>query len=147
MNKTFEDCFSELQADMVSICLEYIEGNGDKIYIYCSKEKTVSSTGFFFKIDGELKERHKVNEIIKNLNVSPEQQQAVLNILMDDLHKIDDLCKKYEKPMPTEMKLIYDIKSQNFNAEYKYDYIHTIDEHKTASDIEDEWFNAIKNQD
>ena len=33
MAKIFEDHFSELQADMVSICLEYVSGKADKIFI------------------------------------------------------------------------------------------------------------------
>lgn len=33
MEKIFEDYFSELQADMVSICLEYVEDRAEKVYI------------------------------------------------------------------------------------------------------------------
>jgi uncharacterized protein (DUF433 family) len=39
MEQVFEDKFSELQADMVSICLEYVEDRAEKIYIHCSLEK------------------------------------------------------------------------------------------------------------
>ncbi|EQB36670.1 hypothetical protein M948_16695 [Virgibacillus sp. CM-4] len=35
MSKVFEDYFSELQADMVGICLEYVENEAEDIYIYC----------------------------------------------------------------------------------------------------------------
>lgn len=34
MSKVFENYFSELQADMVSICLEYVDDRAEKIYIY-----------------------------------------------------------------------------------------------------------------
>lgn len=43
----FEDYFSELQADMVSICLEYVQGKADKIYIYAAFEPRVSGAGCF----------------------------------------------------------------------------------------------------
>ena len=33
MSKGFEDYFSELQADMISICLEYVEKEHKNIYI------------------------------------------------------------------------------------------------------------------
>ena len=36
MAKIFEDYFTDLQADMVSICLEYSEKRVEKIYIYGS---------------------------------------------------------------------------------------------------------------
>lgn len=38
MGKVFEDYFSELQTDMVEICMEYVEDRSEKIYIYCSFE-------------------------------------------------------------------------------------------------------------
>lgn len=35
----FEDKFSELQVDMISICMEYIEDRADKVYVYASCEE------------------------------------------------------------------------------------------------------------
>lgn len=35
MEKTFEDYFSEIQSDMVDICLEYVQDRADEVYIYC----------------------------------------------------------------------------------------------------------------
>ena len=36
------------------------------------------------------------------------------NIINEDIEKIEELCKEYERDMPTEMKLIYDAKSGSF---------------------------------
>ena len=36
MKEGFEQIFSDIQTDMVSICLEYVEKKADKIYIYAS---------------------------------------------------------------------------------------------------------------
>lgn len=47
MTKVFEDYFSELQADMVSICLEYVNNKADMIYIYASNEYGQFSTDVF----------------------------------------------------------------------------------------------------
>jgi hypothetical protein len=69
----------------------------------------------------------------------------VLRIICEDIEKIEELCKEYERDMPTEMKLIYDVKSGNFKAEYKYDLVYTHDDIKTASHIADEWFEEVKN--
>lgn len=49
------------------------------------------------------------------------------------------------RDMPTEMKLIYDVQSGKFKAQYKYDLVYTNDEVKTASHIADEWFEEVKN--
>ena len=37
--KEFEDKFSELQADMISICMEYVEDRADKVYVYAYVRK------------------------------------------------------------------------------------------------------------
>lgn len=37
--------------------------------------------------------------------------------------------------MPTEMKLIYVVKSGNFKAEYKYNLVYTNDDIKTADHL------------
>ena len=36
MSKVFEDYFSELQADMVSIAVEYVENQAEQVFVYCS---------------------------------------------------------------------------------------------------------------
>ena len=48
MGKIFEDYFSEYQADMVSICLEYVDWRADAIYIYCSYESNTIYGDCFF---------------------------------------------------------------------------------------------------
>ena len=35
----FEDAFSAIQADMVQICLEYVDNRADKIFIYALLKK------------------------------------------------------------------------------------------------------------
>ncbi|EJR97463.1 hypothetical protein IKM_05123 [Bacillus mycoides] len=78
-------------------------------------------------------------------DVSTKRQFMVLDVLNEDIEKIKMVCKKYERDMPTEMKLIYDVKSGKFKAEYKYDLVYTIDDIKTGSDIANEWFEEVKN--
>lgn len=146
MSKVFEDYFSELQADMVSICLEYVDDRADNIYIYCSCEDTAYATGYFYKINGKMKRKHKVNEELPDCDVSYDVQEQVLDILTEDLLKIHEVCEKYEHPMPTEMKLVYDVKRNSLTADYRYDYVYSNDPEKVASDIELEWFEEIKAQ-
>ena len=48
-----EDEFSELQADMVDICNEYLCGVSDKIFIYVSYEGLLN-TDYFYIINGRI---------------------------------------------------------------------------------------------
>lgn len=69
MGKMFEDYFSEIQADMVSICLEYVEKRAEKIYIYCSFEDGMISSGFFYKVNSMVLCQDLVQ--VKMRNFSP----------------------------------------------------------------------------
>jgi hypothetical protein len=146
--KEFESRFSELQADMISICMEYVEGRADKVYVYASCEESIISSSFFYLINDKYVECHKVNDALEDgevrYNVTTKRQFKVLDIMNDNVEKIKVLCKECERDMPTEMKLIYDSKSGKLQAEYKYDLMYTNDDVKTANDIADEWFKDIK---
>ena len=92
MNKVFEDYFSELQADMVSICLENVEKRADKIYIYCSCEDKNISSCYFYKINGKIVSRSKLNDAIniseEQYDVSIERQKAVTKVINENIKKI-----------------------------------------------------------
>ncbi len=100
-------------------------------------------------INDKYVEPHKLNDALENeeerYDVSTERNFTVLDILNEDIGKIKALCKEYKRDMPTEMKLMYDVQSGNFKAEYKYDLVYTNDEIKTATHIFNEWFEEIKN--
>lgn len=146
MTKAFEDNFSEFQADMVAICLEYASNRVDEIYIYCSSEEKVISSNFFFRINGMLVRKHKLNDVanfgtdVFTYNTSGYRQRVALKIINENIEKIIELCKEFDRKMPTEMKLIYNVKRNSLVADYKYDLVYTNDPEKTADDVENEWF-------
>lgn len=86
--KVFEDYFSELQTDMVAICLEYVDNQADEIFIYCSYEPKMYVFDFFYKINGKIVHKHLLNEASKDLDsphdqvydFSEERQSAALRI-------------------------------------------------------------------
>ena len=140
----FEDYFSELQADMVSACLEYVHGQADKIYIHASFEPRVKGAGYFFVINGKLLQRHKITEEIPDGDI--ELQAQTQDILMEDLYKLNDTCQKFGHPMPTEIKMVYDVKKNSLSANYQYDLIVQASDTLTPSLAEDMWFEEIKQQ-
>ncbi|UTR13924.1 DUF600 domain-containing protein [Salipaludibacillus sp. LMS25] len=149
MSKVFEDKFSELQADMVSICLEYVENRADAIYIYCSFEEKTISCDFFYCINGKIVERHKLNDVIDGTkdvqyDTSSERQSGVLDIIIEDIEKMGKLCEEYDRDMPTEIKLIYNVANNSLRADYRYDIVYSNHPEKTADDISMEWFEEVK---
>ncbi|QXE02895.1 immunity protein YezG family protein [Terribacillus sp. DMT04] len=146
--KEFEDRFTELQADMISICMEFVEDRADRVYVYASYEESIISSRFFYLINNNYVKSHRLNDAIedgvKKYDVSPERGFQVLDTINDDIEKIKVLCEEFGKDMPTEMKLIFDVKSGGFKAEYKYEPVYTNHDTKTARQIADEWFEEIK---
>ncbi len=147
--KEFEDKVSELQADMISICMEFVEDRADKVYVYASYEEGMTSSRFYYRINNTYVESHKVNDALKDgeerYDVSPKRGLMVLEVMNEDIEKIEELCKEYGRDMPTEMKMIYDVKSGGFQAQYNYDLVHSIDDVKTPGAFADEWFEEVKN--
>ena len=143
MKKEFEDYFSDIQSDMVAITLEYVESRAEKIYVYCSVEENVVSSGFFYKINGQIVKKNKLNNILQQgeslYDVSIDRQKAAVNIINDDIKKLMKLCTEYEKDMPTQIKIIYDIGANSLNADYRYDLVFSGTSTKSAFDILEEW--------
>lgn len=150
MEKVFEDYFTELQADMVSICLEYVEKRAEVIYIYCSFESNIVFSGFFYKVNGKIVKKHKLNDAIvtdeKEYDVSITRQKGAITVINDDIKALKDLCEKYHREMPTQIKLIYDIKNNKLNADCGYDLFYSNHKTKTADDILEEWFQLEKSK-
>ena len=144
MVKVFEDYFSELQTDMVAICLEYAHDKADNVYIYCSIEDNMFSVGFFYKINGKILKRHEINKENPECDVTVGMQKQVMQILMDDLKKIQEKFIQFDREMPTEMKLIYDVNTNKMSADYNYEKAISGDSSITAYDMEKKWFGQLE---
>jgi len=126
MEKTLEPQFAEVQAGMVSICLEYCEGVASEVYIvvvYYDDDGAYSfESDFFFRIRDKL---HKKIALQNDLgdgigNVPKNRLYSAIKMLNGDVKKLILLCKEHNQPMPNVMKLVYDVKTGKLEADYKY---------------------------
>ena len=74
--------------------------------------------------------------------MSDDCQEQVLDILNEDIQRLQSLCEKYDQPVPNLMKLVYEPKTKKFNGEYKYEN-QTTDE-ISVFDNYDAWFEEEK---
>ena len=139
----FEDAFSDIQVDMVQICLEYVDNRADKIFIYASFEENTISCDFFYDINGHKIERHKLNLIDDTYDTSIQRQKMCMDILVDDMKQLISLCQKHERDIPTEIKITYDVNSNSLNANYQYGPVYSQYHNKTSDYIYEEWFKEI----
>ncbi|TGA96139.1 DUF600 domain-containing protein [Sporolactobacillus shoreae] len=137
---------------MVSICLEYVENKADDIYIYCSYEPKMYVFDVFYKINGKFVHKHQLNDATSGLtgqkniiyDVSRERQRNLLKIGNEDLKLIHKKCKEFNRAMPTEMKLHYNVKLNSLKGKYRYDLVYSNDEELLPDDIFDSWLEEVK---
>ena len=147
--KNFEDKFSAKQTDMIQLALEYadrVEQKIDTVYIYGSFE-TMYSFDVFYKDDRnnivmlhELSQKGMSESEIDNLIFS------VLKLGNQDLQDIHKICRKYNRPMPTQIKLIYDNIQNKVSGKYSYDLFYSNSDTLTADDIFEQWYKEIKEE-
>ena len=115
-NKCFEDEFVEIQAEWIELAAEAV-GNTvvDKICAYVSMEK-----GHFFMPDVFFVVDNRV--VAKENVITPYRVlSAFMDQYSDSMLKMFRLCESYERPCPTEFKLIYDMNRETLEAKYQYE--------------------------
>ena len=137
MSRVFEDEFMDLQTGLISLCLEVTQGKVDKIFAYGSNEKKSTMFNAFFEVNGEIK-------TLAMLGISNELAFQFLGLGIEDLEKLDAIGAKYNRPVPTELKLYYDVRTRKFRSEYKYEEVCSARTGKSAGEVFDEWLAEMR---
>ena len=117
MDREFEDEFMDAQSQIISLCVEFA-GNA------------------FFKIDGQIKTTN-------NIAADTDSIWDFLDLGESDLEKIKQICIHYGKPVPTELKMIYDCKSGKIDTKYKYESICSAKTGTDSSEIFMKWLDEV----
>lgn len=148
--KVFEDYLSGLITDMVEICLEYIEDKADKIYILCGNEENVLSGSYFYNIHGKIVKKHKVNDALmeseSRIDASIDRMQQVNKIIVADVEELTKRCKEFNRDIPTQMKIVYEVNTHKLNTDISYDLKYANTKDKCWLDTFEEWFDEVEKQ-
>ena len=146
---TFEDEFSAKQTDMIQLALEYadrVAQKVDTVYIYCSFETMYSFDVFYKDDENNIVMLHELSNKGMNKSEIDNLIFSVLKLGNKDLQDIHKICQKYNRPMPTQIKLIYDHKQNKVKGEYSYDLFYSNSDTLTADDIFEQWYNEVKRE-
>lgn len=151
MTKRFEDYFSGLQADMVAVCLEYVGHDAEEIYIYGSYEPEMYAFDVFYKLNGRVLQKHELNDDpilthTQRYDLSEKRQEAVLNEGLALLEALHQQCIAFGREMPTEMKLVYDVKNNSLKGTYLYDLVYSHDDSMLPDDVFELWIAEVKRE-
>lgn len=139
MGKTFEDKFMDLQSGLISLCLEVAGQKINRVYAYCSIEEKSRMFHAFFRVGNEIK-------TLGQLGVDGALAIELLKLGTSDLEKIRKLCKRYHMPIPTEMKMYYNVDTGKYDAQYKYKEICSADTKVAAEDVFLAWLSEIRDE-
>ena len=147
MNRLFEDQLMDIQSDMISLSLEYVENKAETVYIYVVLEDGLVSFDVFYKIGGFISEKSDVNEYLsEKINDSDDIQFSLLEYGIEDAEKIEVLFKENSKEVPTEIRLVYDVKNNSLKSNYIYDAMYEKNEDLSVSDVFEAWIQEEKSK-
>lgn len=147
MNRVFEDQLMDIQSDMISLSLEYVENKAEIVYIYVVLEDGLVSFDVFYKIGGFISEKSDVNEYLsEKINDSDDIQFSLLEYGIEDAEKIEVLFEENSKEVPTEIRLVYDVKNNSLKSNYIYDAMYEKNEDLSVSDVFEAWIQEEKSK-
>ena len=147
MNRVFEDQLMDIQSDMISLSLEYVENKAETVYIYVVLEEGLVSFDVFYKIGGFISEKSDVNEYLsEKINDSDDIQFSLLEYGIEDAEKIEVLFEENSKEVPTEIRLVYDVKNNSLKSNYRYDAMYEKNEDLSVSDVFEAWIQEEKSK-
>lgn len=138
MNKVFEDDFLDVQSRIIALCVEFADNKADKVYAYGSIEENSISFNAFFNIGGQIK---TTNNVVTDTDTIWD----FLDLGESDLEKIKEICIHYGKPVPTELKMIYDCKTSQIDTKYQYNSICSAKTEIDSSEIFLKWLDEVRN--
>ena len=142
----FEDKFMEVQASMVSLAMEYVQDQADKIYIYAIAD-SLYSFNLFYEIKGNVVHKHLVNNFLTDdSQVDIGLQSILLREGIKDVENMIRICQEYNREHPTEMWLIYDAQKNSLDSRYSYEGRYNKDEELLPRLEFEKWFEEVQGQ-
>lgn len=108
----FEDAFTEAQADYISLCLELAQNDVDVVYGWIYQQPGMLTCNVFFRKNGEIKTMDDL--------ASDEMIDSFYDVAFEDVKKLRDICARYEHKCPNHIKMVYDVRTKHFDANYIY---------------------------
>ena len=145
MKDGFEEKFMDLQSELISLCLELVEQKAEKVYAYGSIEKKSKAFNVFYEIDERIVHKHELNKYQTKYvyGTTSQMRMQLMKIGVENLAKIEHLCRENDMPIPTELKMVYDVATGKYNADYKYTEVCTAKTGIDTSVIFMDWYKEM----
>lgn len=134
----------KFEMEMIAQCRAYSREQVDYVYIYGCCEGRVISANCFFQKGNTVYRMHTLDAVDPAIDVSRRSMSDLLHGLVNVIKDMKAFCQTHDVPMPKEMKLIHEIRSNVTSSEVaftdQFDYENDI----FCSSIFDKWYDAVK---
>jgi hypothetical protein len=137
MGKVFEDDFMEAQSEFISLCMEVVENKVDCIYVYIYNGEHNRLFNVFFS-------KNRKTLTLNQMGISHDLTLQLLRTGTYDIQNLINVCSAYNKKCPKQFKLIYNVNTGGFDADYSYDDINW--DTTSAAQTFMAWLNEINTQ-
>ncbi|MBO4637066.1 MAG: hypothetical protein J5685_07960 [Clostridiales bacterium] len=137
MKQGFEDAFSRVQSEYISLCLEYAEGKAEEIFAYVYRTETMRMFNVFYRSEGKILTASQIPTSCSD--------DELLEAGRNDISNLEKVCKEFEAEIPNELKMHYDVRTGKFDASVSYeDY--SIKNKKTPMEVFMGWIKAERSK-
>ncbi len=145
MDYTFEKQFSEILSNMVAACIGYCKNNAEKVFIHMSHEGGVYFWEFFFQIHGVIVTHGFVDYALRPGDTPISRREALdgqgpaQDVLCREGMKLVQLFKECRRELPTEIRLVYDARTNGLDTKCRYDPVWSKDPNRWVDDVFFAW--------
>lgn len=128
---------------MAHYCKKYSD-KLESVYLYFSYEEGTVFADFFMSFEGKIFEKNEIDKLLEiDLQTSIKKQQAFSEYLNKEYINLLRTAKAKDWDIPTEIKVIFDCKSDSISTTYSYGKKYSSSD-KFVSDIYNEWIQTLK---
>lgn len=138
MSKVFEDEFMDVLSGLVSLCLEALEvsnKHADKLFMH-GVTGVICSFDAFYEYNRQIVPGYQM--------FSPKVDIQVAKLGTNDLLKLEKVCNQHNRPVPTEIKMVYYVDSGKLDTRFRYDDVCPVDSDLLPGDLFDAWVEEEK---
>ena len=123
--KTFEQELQDVEIKIVEIARMYAKDQADNVFVHILCNGNTISIDYFYRFGKKLLKKEAINEAdsvsMDTFDVTQENQQKTLESMTREFAKAMASAKKHEKPIPSEIRLTYDKKSNRLLPQMRQD--------------------------
>jgi len=141
----FDDkLFSNIK-DILQLSYEYVDTSSliEIICVYISLE-WVNFYDVIYKIENKFYERHKVDVVLKNADISIENQRILVRSVNEVIGNIRELFIQNHREVPTQIKIIYSPVTGKNKVKFNYEKLHNDELLIGDNDLAEEWFEELQ---